>query len=338
MAAKQIFERFIGSFVDKKRVGSMVMMFGSRRNGEPVYQHVNIDEQVQEPMLALISSGLKRQSPYRCKKRGYVRYSPGYKPDNHELLYVNKRMKTRYACVTEIIDKVSSPIHLPLYRRSKKFISKMFCVVYRLEFSKNDVAYIVNRYNKGRELQTSKIMGIWKRGRVYDIMNKSIYFIGDEIDAICYRNHLFFKSEYNYQLLFESMSDDIRKLPAVSVDLHHLLIDPKSFLKACNEDAVLKRKLARLKYNKRLTDLKVDGVKKIYEALKGKGTLGLHGPKKTRRIDHNLSTIKDPKDIGSRLPADIGVLLKIFNDDFLESDLTEITYEANSKKIVLRKK
>ncbi len=249
-----------------------------------------------------------------------LEYDPGYKPDAHELCYVNlDAMKL----VKSIIEDVSTIDQVELFDEDEDFIGRLRFYAVVVE-GKSDRAIFFHSYNAKKELTRSHWMLLRSYDGVYDRVKRKIFALDEEgqVDCFWFGDQVFIRDVRQFERIFGYLEELTKKAEKTiaSVTSRIPISNAEEFEKVALADRRMRAKLAQIAGRDYVGSLTIDRLKEVNR----KFNLGV-------RIVRENGAEKLVFE-GSR--QERWKILNLLDDAYLESPMTELKYEANSKRTI----
>jgi len=216
----------------------------------------------------------------------------------------------------------SSLSSLSLFTGEKVFVDGLKFYVITVSFSGQRPIYFFRTYSPKNELSRSSHFGIRLSKTTFDEVKESVFLFDEHIDCFSTDGYLFILSKDKFQKIFRYFE---RLMEAGRAALQVI----SSKIKIENFDALSKfceghlQKMAKLKNiaaKPYLKDVTMEDVKRVIKEFNLKV--------KMVSVNGEDRLLFDPKD------KDKWMILRILDDDYLGSIMTDLKYEANSKRTV----
>ncbi|MGC7873718.1 Kiwa anti-phage protein KwaB-like domain-containing protein [Desulfosporosinus sp. SYSU MS00001] len=245
-------------------------------------------------------------------------YNAGYKADAHEIEYLTVTEEINTS-LNDVIKSIPSDIK-PFDLDETKFLNKLSYYFVMLSNSIGDRVILFRKYNSKKELTRSGLFAAILNNGIFDRLEYKTLLFDDKIDCFYFNGSIFVENTYYFQLIFdyyeglkanaETILETIASKIPVSgwTEFHNHCIGNQNMLAKLNN-------VASKPYFRDLTmaDLR-------------------------RTIDHYGLDIQVIEEDGVEkllyLDTDRWGLLKLLDDDYLDSVMTNGRYLVNSKKAI----
>ncbi|HEX3880493.1 MAG TPA: Kiwa anti-phage protein KwaB-like domain-containing protein [Bryobacteraceae bacterium] len=244
------------------------------------------------------------------------RYEPGSKPEAYEVEYFQL---DRIPEVAEQIRPLQTPLEIPLFRADDKFVDGLRFYALVLEGGGPSPAYALRIYTRQKELGRSRSFGLlFTRGQ-FDRVTEPLFLFDQYLDCIACDGIMLVLKQDNFQKLFRYYEMLQRTATQILARIQQgvPIANFDEFAAACQSHL---QKLSKLKnisqrpYWKTITMKELKRVIKHYEL-----------PVEITRQDGNEMLVYDARDGWA--------ILRLLDDDYLESIMTHQAYEVTGKRI-----
>jgi hypothetical protein len=249
-----------------------------------------------------------------------LEYDPGYKPDAHELCYVKL---DAMELVKSIIEDASMMEQVELFDEDEDFIGRLRFYAVVVE-GKSDSAIFFHSYSPKKELTQSHWMLLRSYDGIYDRVKRKIFALDEEgqVDCFTFGSYLFVRDVRQFERIFGYLEELTKKAQKTiaSVTSHIPISNAEEFERVALADRRMRAKLAQIAGKDYVGSLTIDQLKAVNQ----KFNLGVRIVKK----DGVEKLVFE----GSR--EERWKILNLLDDAYLESPMTELKYEANSKRSI----
>ncbi|AKB27764.1 hypothetical protein MSSIT_1045 [Methanosarcina siciliae T4/M] len=319
MTAQEVFENLIN--IEEIR-GDVTLSFGSFESDSeaPVYRSLNISEDLKDKFLAIIN---KVNSSLRRNHRNYdinlLEYNPGYKPEKHEIEWVDL---SEIEYLSDILQGIPDPVDIPLFSDSEdEFFNNLrfYVIIIQTEHSESPI-YWFRTYSKKKELSRgTKLAAVWT-GNMYMRLEQTGFLFDEGIDCIAFENYVFSINKNNFQTIFR-FYDLLRELAGDCLNCIQERIpiaNFSEFSESCTSHLQKLVKLRNIANRPYFSTITMEDIKRSI-------------------VRNNLSVetiVENGQEKIKFDPRDKWIILKVLDDAYLESVMTQNNYEVNSKRQV----
>lgn len=257
--------------------------------------------------------GMKKE-----RKSGDMRlrpYSAGSKPDLNEVEFLDA---ASYSHIKEQLISLGSMADLKTFQMDKEFISGLRFYVITLTALDLKPLYCFRAYSPKKELgRSSKFAALMAKGQ-FDKVREPMFLFDQHLDALAYSDRIFVFNQDQFQKIFrffeQVMKTAEQTLRTIEKVIH--IVNFTEFEEACKGHLQKLTKLRNISQQPYLKKITIADLKKVIKRY----DLGI----KTQKVNGQEMLVFDPKDRWA--------ILKLLDDDYLESLLTERQYEVTGKR------
>lgn len=275
-------------------------------------QRLDMSRNLAERFRDLIQSDVTEE----VKENRLVSYTTGYKLDRQELFYVDLDDAKALAETLNFIESVTEP---EVFKKSKDFADRMALYTLVVEDSGGAKAAFYRKHAPKNQLSRGVLAQLVDQQHFQEL-EPQVYLFDEKIDFFTWDGYLFIDGAYNFRLIFdhfERVREEAEQNARQVTDIVPILND-EEFIEACKDQPQMVSKVARVAQQPYLDDVEMDDIRRTIEEFdldivivetNGKEEL-LFDPSVERRW----------------------IILKMLDDDYLGSVMTDRKYEANSKR------
>jgi hypothetical protein len=243
-------------------------------------------------------------------------YDPGYKPDANELCYIDL---DRHEAIAEQIRQFSQVQQAELFREQDEIVDHLRFYAVVVSPTARRHAVFFRTYSAKKELtRRAGFAALFNRGH-YDRVDTKIFLFDRQIDCFSWDGYLFIQNVPAFQRVFKYF-DELRASADATVTaiLAQIpLSNADEFRAACTGQMQMMSKLAQIARKPYLNRVTMRAIRRTIE-----------------EFDLDVEIVTE--DGQERLlfdasPARRWLILKLLDDDFLGSIMTQEKYEVNSK-------
>ena len=240
-----------------------------------------------------------------------VQFIPGYLDDRNVIEYINAKDVLYY---NEIIYKVLNNHILDLPEViDGPLLKNLWAYAVTINCNGEIITYF-NKYTQGKILKKSKLLSLFYRDGRFNVIEDDIFTLQKSIDCFSIADNIFIIRRNNFEQIFCQQEHYYNIAIQTLGELGDLLTDVDDLTDACTSDLRKLRKIAAIASSGIYHDLSFDKIKEVIEGY----DLAIELDEDNQRIKATKNQIWD--------------LLRLLNDDFLRSPMTEKKYEVHSKK------
>lgn len=297
-----------------ERAVSVNVVFGSRagRTYDTDVQHVRVHDRVADELRVLPLKFLRR----RVSDAVLREYEPGYKPDENEVLY----LPANDQAIQGVLSDLYNLSDMAVFAEDADFIRRLKFHALIDGGASNSRLALFRAFAPSRELSRRFLVTL--ASGAYNRFRERIFALDGKVDCALAGDWIFIFNPQAFEKIFDYVERlEAQALGALDDAVQHVPIANLDEMKdACRRDTAMLRKALAISgrpYIERLT------VARVIEH--------------ARRYGRSLSTVV--VDGAEQLvfdghPAHRWTLLKILDDDYLHSEMSDERYEANSKMAI----
>jgi len=283
----------------------------------PLLQRVQVSQVVQGEFKAIAANmvaEIKRN--LGASEITLYKYDPLSKLDSHEVEYLNL---SEHSAVKGQVAVSRSPLDMDLFSANEQFIEGLRFYAIILHPDGIEPVILFRTYSHSKELTRSSKLAILFENGQYDKIEDPVFVFDHQIDCIATGDSLFIFRKHNFQQIFRfyEMVEAAAKVTLQVIKKHIPIENFEAFEESCHKH---KQKLAKLKNiaNKPyLNSLTIKHLKKVIKH--HRLPIATTGTGKNEKIVFEAS--------------DKWAILRLLDDDYLDSYMTGIKYEVNSKRV-----
>lgn len=305
------------SFVNKADTVNVLMVADKEHagSGAPPFevQRLDMSKGLAEKFRDTVSNGIAA----RAENRLAIPYTTGRKLDRHEIFYVKLEDNSD---MSSTLDYVESTPSAKVFEKKEDFGQRMafYCIVFEGKNGKRAAFY--RKHSSKNELSSNLVALIVEKNH-FDRLKQRAYLFDNKTDFFTWGGYLFVKGAYNFRLIFkrfEKLQDEAKN----NVDKIKQVVPIENgdeFLKACQSQPQMASKAARVASQPYLDDVTMDDIEKTID-----------------EFDLDINIIKKNGEKKLAFEKDVSrrwIILKLLDDDFLGSIMTDLKYDTNSKSL-----
>jgi hypothetical protein len=245
------------------------------------------------------------------------RYTFQSKPDMHEVEYLDV---STYESIAEQATPLSTLADIEIFEAEEKFTAGMRFYVIVAQPPEGDAVYFFRAYSHRKMLSRSRSFAMIFNKGVYDRVTDPMFLFDHTVDCVSRGSMMFlFKKEHFHEMFrfFEmtrKVASETLETIRAAVPIHNF----EAFVKDCEANMSKQVKLNHIASKPYLARLTINNIKKVI----AKNNLAVP-----------IITVGD-KEMIVYEHTDKWVLLKLLDDDYLWSLMTEQSYEVSGKREV----
>lgn len=294
-----------------------VCMAGMRQELDtPDFQRVTISKEVAVEFQKIVEKILtKRKKELEKGDLVLHPYDPGTKPDLHE---VEILQISEHEAINAQISGLSDIMGLEAFLAEDEFLSSLRFYVIALFPRSGNPVYCFRTYSQKRELTRTTFLAVVLKQGHYDQFTDRLFLFDQHIDCICRGNDLFIFKKDNFQKIFQfyklllKTAKDTLQIIKTKIPIDNF----EDFEHACEGHLQKVAKLKNIASKPYLKNVNMKDLKKVIKRYKLPIVTVGRGNNEKIHFDK----------------SDRWAILRLLDDDYLESVLTGNSYEANSKR------
>ena len=243
-------------------------------------------------------------------------YNPGSKPDSHEVEFLDL---ADHESVESQVNSLASLAKIPVFKIDEKFIAgiRFYAIVFQC--GKTPPLYFFRTYTPKKELSRSKFFAALFGDGAFDSVKDPLFLFDHKVDAVSQNGAMYIFNQHNFQKIFRffELVTATAAQTLAAIKLHVPIANFGDLEAACAGHLQMQAKLKNIASKPYLKKMKMANIKKV---LKHFPNLGL----KTVQKNGKEMLVFDPKDKWA--------LLRLLDDDYLDSVLTGEKYEVTGKR------
>lgn len=283
----------------------------------PDYRSLNISDGLAHEFLSMINESIAAlRKKYRDNDLRLLEYDAGYKPYSHEIEWV-EFPDVDY--LSNLLNDMPDPAEMPLFNQQEnEFLKYLRFYVIIIQPSQGDPIYCFSSYNKMKEFSRGKKIIAVKIGDRYDALTQTGFLFDERIDCIARGNFVFSFNKNRFQLIFRFYEKliEVAEHSLAQIQTRIPIANFSEFSSACMSHLQKLAKLRNIANKPYLSQITIEDIRR---------TIARNRLNVEIVVENGEEKIKfDPKDKWA--------ILKLFDDAYLESEMTHLNYEVNSKR------
>jgi hypothetical protein len=277
-----------------------------------VLQRLNL----RDDLAAEFLSAAKDSVPASDQELRLRAYDPGYKPDPDEITYIDL---SQNAAIAELIHQVSLVQQAELFRENDKIIDSLRFYSIVVSPSARRRAVFFRNYSPKKELtRRSGFAALLSRGS-YDKVDSKIFLFDQETDCFAWDGFLFIRNVGAFQRIF-GYFDELRAHANATIDVILAQIpvsNAEAFRATCTGQLQMLSKLAQIARKPYLARVTMQDMRRTIADFHLDVQIVQENGRDKLLFEGSL--------------AKRWLILKLLDDDYLGSTMTNEKYEVNSK-------
>jgi Domain of unknown function (DUF4868) len=238
----------------------------------------------------------------------------GYSPDPHETLVVDL---AAYPEIAGPIQRLSQVEVLPLFEGAREFVQRFKGFATVIAPHSQRVVFL-RRAGPKKELGRNRSIALLFQNGTFNTVTDRVFLFDEDVDLIATGELAFVLHPSVLQALFPTFTVVAERVAQTLTQLAPLVGNFEDFRRAVDGQLQMRAKLMQIAQRPYLSRLTIDDLK-AHIARRGLAV------QVAARPDGSEGLVFDPS------PAGRWVILKLLDDDYLDSVLTREQYEVNSK-------
>lgn len=284
----------------------------------PEFQRLQLSNALSQEFRAVVAGVLQRlRREHRTRDLVLTAYADASKPDPHEIEFVDLANQEQIRQQFEAL--VTSPlIGLPVFRADDAFVTGIRFYVIIMQPRSGPSAYFFRTYTPKRELRRSTLFAALLDRDQFDTIKEPTFLFDKKVDCIGIGQYLFVLQKANFHTIFHFFQM-VLKAAAHTLGVIRTRIPIKNFEEFAQDCQGHLYKLAKLKNIAARPYLATISMEKLRDVI---DRLGLRIP--IEMVNGKEMLVYDR--------SDRWALLRLLDDDYVQSLLTSDYYEASGKR------
>lgn len=308
MPAEQALRR-IRREMGENQVVNVVLGARSNPNEQDDLRRLNISANLQAGFRVIAGNALEDELRL-------IPYEPGYKPDRGEVCWIDLQQAPE---IRDVVQRVLNFQTLVLYEQDDDFIdSLVYYALFARVAARRGTVFFRKTSEKLVLGRGAAFAAVFRRGH-YDTMEETVFLFDRNLDCWSDGRYMFIANVGNFERMFRYIEQlQARAQQTVDVALQRVAIsNADEFRAACTTQIRFMTKLAVIASKPYLAQIGMVDIRRAIDE---------HG----LQVDVVQSNgqemlVFDPD------PSRRWILLKLLDDDYLNSVMTHLRYEVNSK-------
>lgn len=242
-----------------------------------------------------------------------MEYDPSITPDRNVIWTLNSEPVFLYNTITS---KINGEENIPIYKHAELSYSDIWAYWIKV-YKGDDSFFIIKKVVPSKVIKTGGALAMIYKDDIFRSFEDDILTIDGAFDAISINGQLVFENKPNFEkaLLYDEVKRVVAKTALDEIEETNLVEDfdrVKDFLKDDFHSINKLNKIKEKPYFKKLTFNKCKQIINDYG------------------VDIEMDNANSKFKISNKQQAKL--FIKVLNDDFLMSEMTELKYAANSKE------
>jgi hypothetical protein len=243
-------------------------------------------------------------------------YDAGSKPEGHEVEFLDL---DEHESVEKQVDSLASPGQIPVFKVDEAFVSGLRFYAIIFQCTNGKPLYFFRNYTPKKELSRSSLFAAMFDEGTFDRIKEPVFLFDHGIDCVSRDGAMYVFSKHNFEKIFQFF--ELIAITAAqtlaTIKTHVPIANFHELETACAGHLQMQAKLKNIAGKPYLKKMKMSDIKKVLQHFP---SLGL----KTIQKNGKEMLVFDPKDKWA--------LLRLLDDDYLDSVLTGEKYEVTGKR------
>ncbi len=243
-------------------------------------------------------------------------YDPGYKPEPQEILYIELNQNPE---VASIVDAFSQVQQAELFKQDAEVVDHLKFYGIVVSPTANSHAVFFRSYTPTQELTRKGVFAAFLNKGHYNKLETGVFLFDRQIDCFSWNGYLFIRNVTAFQRIFKYF-EQLRARASQIVDtilVHVPVSNADQFRASCLGQIQMIAKLSQIAAKPYLTTVTMADIRRTIEAF---------------HLDLQIDIVDgEEKLVFESTPNRRWLILKLLDDAYLGSIMTNRLYEANSK-------
>lgn len=284
-------------------------------NGLPLLQMANLNDDVAGTFRAIA-----RSYADKVGENEVLPYDSGYQPSSHQLSYVEVAQDDQ---IQAFLQPAQQVISLQTFSEDDGFVSHLAFYALVFENSAQQKLIMFRHTTKSFQLDKGRDWLVFSQGQ-FNKINDRAYAFDREIDCFSWDGFLYISGQYQFERIFQYIKDmEERATSTLNVFVANVpILNEDALRDAVSRDSRMMGKLARISKKPYVAGLTIGQIKAIISSFH----IG---------IDVHEDPITGVESlVFSNDPQRRWKILTLLDDGFLRSQMTNLSYEVNSKSVL----
>ena len=304
----------LSKYVDNYSIApeSIVFIMGSYLSNDITeFRRLEISKGLAYELIKMLQYSLNE---LQSKVDRILTYDPGYNQDINEIEYIN--LYDKY--LSNIINKLPTTFNIaPFQSDEKDFISNARFYLITINQQSEPIYFFYAR-KKMKSILKNTRLAIRLFGDSFDTLEDQIFLLDKNIDCIIFKNIVYIINKNNFHEIFNYYDGLKEEAKCILNEIREkvVIFNYSDFMDACLSNKNMLSILLSIKQRGYLKTMSTDRLVKV---------INENGINIEIIYENGKPQLKYNKD-------DKYAILRLLNDDYLKSVMTEIRYEVNSKR------
>jgi Kiwa protein KwaB-like len=284
---------------------------------EPSIEQLQLTDELTTEFADAAKETAQHYSGLHSKNELVLRqHDAGSKPDPHEVEYFDL---DDHDSVANQVNLLATPSQIPVFTLAEKFVAglRFYAIVFRC--GNKPPLYFFRTYTPKKELSRSTLFAALFGDGTFDRVKTPLFLFDHKVDCLSHDGAMYIFNKHNFETIFQffELVKATAEATLATIKAHVPIANFDELEKSCSGHLKMQAKLKNIAGKPYLKKMKIADIKKV---LKHFPSLGL----KTVEKNGKEMLVFDPKDKWA--------LLRLLDDDYLDSLLTGEKYEVTGKR------
>ena len=284
---------------------------------EPKFEKLQLSDDLTEDFRDAVGASLEKRNHDNGSGDLVLRhYDAGSKPESYEVEYMNL---SEHDSIKQQISSLFSLANLGIFSVAEEFVSGLRFYVIVVQAGEGDPLYLFRSYSSKKELARSRSFGALFSGGHFDRVRQPMFLFDQYIDCMSRGDDMFIFKKDKFQKIFRFFEMVLKAAKATlkTIEAKIPIANFDEFKKSCIGHLQMQMKLRNIAGKSDLEKVTIARIKKVLKELP---QLGVEIKK------------KNGKEMLVFNPSDKWALLRLLDDDYLKSLMTDKNYEVTGKR------
>ncbi len=292
----------------------------NKNDSIPSFERLQMSEKLTKGFRDIVSTILKQyQKNVNADDTLFPEFFIESTPEEYEIEMLDL---TAYNTILEQINPLKSLVDIEIFAEDKHFVEGLRFYVIVVQPENGDPVYFFRAHTPKKVLSQSFLLAMQRNDGNYDRVEEPLLLFDEQIDCMSRSGVMFIIDKKSFESIFrffEKIRTTVRETLNI-ININVPIENFEEFVEACEGNLPMMRKLKKIEVKPYIKNIKMGDVRKVIERLKL--------PVKTVEINGQEKLLFDPKAKAREKYA----ILRVLNDDYLKSDMTNQNYEVNGKR------
>jgi hypothetical protein len=284
---------------------------------DPKFEKLQLSDDLTEDFRDIVRALLEKRSNDNGSGDLVLQsYDAGSKPESYEVEYLNL---SEHDSIKQQIASLSSLANLGIFSVAEEFVAGLRFYVIVVQAGEADPLYLFRSYSSKKELGRSRGFGALFSDGHFDRVRQPMFLFDQHIDCMSRGDEMFIFTKDKFQKIFRFFEMVLKAAKATlkTIEAKIPIANFDEFEESCIGHLQMQAKLKNIAGKPDLEKVTMTKIKKVLKEFPG---LGIQIKK------------KNGKEMLVFNPSDKWALLRLLDDDYLKSLMTDKNYEVTGKR------